>query len=422
MDQYAGDQGLEKGFIALSKGRPLDALVAVEGVDPNAFPRVYLLRGHAHKALGQHLQAEESYRALLIASDRRHQATGWWSLASLKTTQFSASDAATIDRLIDDGNDDGYQGLLHLARAEIWHQAGLPEVAFTHLKAGNDLIASVRPFHGEAYHRLIHDLLKVSSWPLGNISQDDAVPLFIIGQPRSGTTLIEQILASHPDVDATDELTFIGHRAADLERDGGYAKSLRVRSDKQWRPLRDKYLKTVAPYREKRGSYFLDKTPENFLHVGLIIKLFPQARIVHVLRDPLDNIVSQYRHFFPESREYSNTLEGLIFYWQGYLNMMRHWSGQFPDHIYNLHYSHLVRSPEASIKALLDFCGLSPCPDCFTPHCNERPVMTPSAAQVRQPINQAGLGSGIAYAGVMRPWLRDIGRLKEVSDKLYGEP
>jgi hypothetical protein len=245
--------------------------------------------------------------------------------------------------------------------------------------------------------------------------------LFIIGQPRSGTTLVEQILASHPSVDATDELTFMGHRGADLQRDTGYAAGVIADDADVWGTFREQYFAQVESYRDKSGTHVIDKTPENFLHVALILKVVPNARFVHVVRDPLDNIVSQYRHFFPEGRDYSNSLAGLLFYWQGYLMLMRHWGELFSDRIHHLHYARLVESPDAEIESLLNFCGLTQAPECFSPHKTERPVMTPSAAQVRQPINRSGLDSGLVYGGAMQDWLKDIGKLKEVSASLFGK-
>ena len=420
MTATAPDQSIADGFKALSAGQPRAALEAVAAVDQAQHPRASLLVGHAHKALGDHAAAECAYRALAASDDRRHAATGWWSLAGLKTAQFTAADAAGLDRMIEGQEPDGYLGLMHLARAEIWHQSGLPDMAFPHLKAGNDLVAGARPFNGEAYRRLVDELLTIKTDSTGASGTEELHPIFIIGQPRSGTTLVEQILASHPNVDATDELSFMGHRGADLQREGGYAEQLAELSEDRRQIYRQQYLKVVEPYRTKRGKAFIDKAPENFLHVALILKIFPSARFVHVVRDPLDNIVSQYRHFFAEGREYSNSLEGLIFYWQGYLMLMRHWSALFPGQIYHLHYASLVASPEEQITALLGFCSLPAAPECFTPHTSERPVMTPSAAQVRQPINTAGIDSGLAYGSGLQDWLKEIGKLKEASVSLFG--
>ena len=213
----------------------------------------------------------------------------------------------------------------------------------------------------------------------------------------------------------------MGHRGADLQREGGYAVVLQSSDKDRWLTYQQQYLDIVAPYRDKGGTYFLDKTPENFLHIALILKMLPNARFVHVIRDPLDNIVSQYRHFFPESREYSNSIAGLVFYWQGYLMLMRHWSTLFPNQIHHLHYASLVSEPEGQITSLLEFCGLPTAPECLVPHENERPVMTPSAAQVRQPINTAGMGSGLVYGAGLKDWLKDISKLKEASVSLFGK-
>ena len=416
------DQAVEKGFSALSSGRPDEALQAIALIKHDEHPRASLLSGHAHKALGNHGEAEAAYRLLVGGADRKHVATGWWSLAGLKTAQFSAADGARLDALLANSEEeDGYLGLLHLARAEIWHQAGLPDMAFSHLKAGNDLVSASRPFNGEGFRHLVDELLTIEGWPLPPVEDDSRQPIFIIGQPRSGTTLVEQILASHPDVDVTDELAFMGHRGADLQRDGGYRHAITSSETARWQGYFQQYLNIVNTYCKGSHLHFVDKTPENFLHIPLILKVCPNARFVHLVRDPLDNIVSQYRHFFPEGREYSNSLEGLIFYWQGYLMLMRHWSELFPDRIYHLHYSRLVKTPEPEIQSLLAFCGLPEVPECFAPHATKRPVMTPSAAQVRQPINRSGLGSGLAYGGAMKDWLTDISQLKDASVRLFGK-
>ena len=419
--QIDAEQAVADGFRALSAGQPKAALEALDSVDLNVNPRASLLAGHAYKALGQHALAEAAYRALAENPDRRHSATGWWSLAGLKTAQFSAADAARLDSLINGDEQDGYLGLLHMARAELWHQAGVPDMAFDHLKAGNDLIAEAKPFNGEAFRALVDELLTIELFTPDVQGDQTLQPIFIVGQPRSGTTLVEQILASHPEVDATDELSFMGHRGADLQREGGYAATLKSSGEDRWATYQQQYLDIVAPYRNKGGAYFLDKTPENFLHIALILKVLPNARFVHVIRDPLDNIVSQYRHFFPDSREYSNRIGGLVFYWQGYLMLMRHWSRLFPNQIYHLHYASLVGNAEREITSLLKFCGLAPSSRCFFPHENERPVLTPSAAQVRQPINASGIGSGLVYGGGLKDWLREIGKLKEASVSLFGK-
>ena len=164
--QADAEQSIVDGFTALSAGRPQAALDAVTAVDADAYPRVSLLRGHAHKALGSHEHAEHAYRALTESADPHQCATGWWSLAALKTAAFTHTDASRLDALIPDFAEDGYRGLLHLTRAEIWHQAGVHDMAFEHLKAGNDLISSARPFNGEAFHSFVNELLTIKAWPI----------------------------------------------------------------------------------------------------------------------------------------------------------------------------------------------------------------------------------------------------------------
>lgn len=405
-------------FDALSMGRARDAIGLLETVDGELFPRKWLCQGHAYKAIGEHADAEVAYRRLCHRDDPAQYSVGWWSLANLKTVQFGLEDANQLDSLLSSDADGPYKGLLHLARAQIWHQAGLPEQAFLHLAAGNHMVADVRRFDPAAFHGLIQQLLQVENAAIS--TKDQTSPIFIIGQPRSGTTLVEQIIASHSTVDATDELAFMIRCSHDLETRVGYAASLALGDDEiPWDDLRKRYLGVASSYGVESGRRFIDKTPENFLHIPLALKLFPNAKFVHVIRDPLDNIVSQFRQFFAEGREYSYDLDAMIYYWQGYLTVMKHWSATFSDSIYHLNYENLASSPQEQIAALLEFLDLPEEAACFSPHESKRVVSTPSAAQVREPINRTAIGAGMLYRPMLDQWMPKIKQLKATQDTIF---
>ncbi len=408
---------IEQAFKHINMGMPADALAILDQCDPS--PRKLLGLGHAHKALGNHREAEQAYRDLTEHESAAQAAVGWWSLANLKAAQFTIADATALDRQLASSPAQLSKALLHLARAEIWHQAGIYDQSFEHLSAGNSLLSTASPFQPSSFHRLIQDLLTTTVESSGEAPDCQPAPLFIVGQPRSGTTLIDQILTSHSCVHATDELVFMGHRGADLERQGGYAKALNGETAVDWPTMRNQYLEITARYGKASEGFFTDKTPENFLHIGLIKRLFPKAKIVHVVRDPLDNIIAQFRQYFPEGREYANDIQDLIFYWQGYITVMRHWHQLYADDIAHVCYETLAQQPESEIRKLLDFCGLEFEAACLTPDKNPRVVMTPSAAQVREPINQRSLGSGLAYADLLKEQLGAIGQLKGTVDKLF---
>ena len=381
-----------------------------------------LVLGHAHKALGSSSDAESAYRRVTDANDDAESAIGWWSLANLKAAQFTSSDAAKLDALIYQARPGAfYVGLLHLARAEIWHQAGIYDQAFFHLREGNEVLKRLKPFKGDLFHSLVSKL-STTTFPASQVSSSDEAPIFIVGQPRSGTTLLESILAAHSQVEATDELTLLGHIASDLERDGGYSNSFNLKKSEFWDEQASRYMDGAGLFRRLNRPRFIDKAPENFLHIGLIFTLFPNAKVVHVLRDPLDNFVSQYRQYFAEGREYSYSIDVMNFYWQGYLSLMKQWNAVYGHKILHISYENLVRRPHEAIPELLSYAALNQEPACFNPHQTHRSISTPSAAQVREPINTKGVGSGLCYRQCLIRELPKIAALKKFADEAFFPP
>jgi hypothetical protein len=222
-------------------------------------------------------------------------------------------------------------------------------------------------------------------------------------------------------VRATGELVFNTSHSLTLERDsGGYVATLHRDELSVWQGIHDAYLTLLDKFPgEPQQCASVDKLPENFLHLGLIFRTFPNAKVINIIRDPLDNIVSQYRQYFFTGREYSYDLEELVFYWRGYLSLMRHWDSVFPGRILHVDYAQLVRQPQEEIARVLDYCGLSHEAPCFTPHEHVRAVTTPSAQQVRQPITASGLGGGQQYAEFLEPWKEKIALLTELASTSF---
>lgn len=406
---------------ALRLGKPQECIDLLQWKGSDSLAEVVVL-GHAHKSLGRSREAEAAYRAVADSNVEAEAAIGWWSLANLKTVQFNSADAVKLDTLISKAPQGSpYVGLLHLTRAEIWHQAGVFDQAFVHLREGNEVLRCLKPFKGELFHSLVSQL-STAKLPASQVSSSDEAPIFIVGQPRSGTTLLESILAAHSQVEATDELTLLGHIASDLERDGGYSKSFFLKGSEFWDKQVERYVGGASRFRHLNRTFFVDKAPENFLHIGLIFTLFPNAKVVHVLRDPLDNFVSQYRHYFAEGREYSYSLDAISFYWQGYLSLMKHWDTVYGDKIFHVSYERLVRRPTQTITELLSYAALEQQPACFNPHQTDRAITTPSAAQVREPINTNGAGSGLVYKHCLIKELPKIAALKKFADDTFFAP
>jgi len=260
------------------------------------------------------------------------------------------------------------------------------------------------------------DFIHTADW---TPSESSFEPIIIVGMPRTGSTLIEQILSAHSKVEATDELMLMSDIAISLEHAGGYATRLRRLQADKVSELVARYLRLSEIFRPEQKIQFIDKNPNNFLHIGLIKRLFPSAKIINVIRDPLDNALSVYKQFFAEGHEYSYSIPGIIFYWQGYLTLMKHWDAVFPGQIYHLDYEALVKTPEPQIRQLLAYCGLAAEPLCFTPHLSERPVLTPSAAQVRNPISAKSLGSGLQYKQQVLAHLPQIAAIKHQANAWF---
>lgn len=403
---------------ALRLGKPQECIDLLQGQVDGSLAETIVL-GHAHKSLGCPVEAEAAYRVVADSNDEAEAAIGWWSLANLKAAQFTSADAAKLDTLIHKaGPGAPFVGLLHLTRAEIWHQAGVYDQAFFHLREGNEVLRRLKPFKGDLFHSLVSNL-SAANFPASQAGSSVEAPIFIVGQPRSGTTLLESILAAHSQVEATDELTLLGHIASDLERDGGYSNSFHLKGSEFWHEQAERYLNGARPFRRLNRPFFIDKAPENFLHIGLIFTLFPNAKVVHVVRDPLDNFVSQYRQYFAEGREYSYSLDAINFYWQGYLSLMKHWDAAYGEKIFHVSYERLVRRPNETISEILGYAALNQEPACFSPHQTSRAINTPSAAQVREPINTKGAGSGLCYKQSLIKELPKIAALKKFADDTF---
>jgi tetratricopeptide (TPR) repeat protein len=384
-------------------------------------PRVQLNMGHALKALGKTEQAVECYLQVANGEDNVQAAIGCWSLANMKNYRF---DDLLIARMRGRAQFEDMpvlaRGLLLFALAAAWEQKKLYEKAFMSMSEANLIIANHRPFRADLYGQLVHSLVQNFSTPVELPTLEGPVPIFILGMRRSGTTLVEQILACHSEVESTDELPFLNRIGLELEARGGYARALGEFNAERQAHFGRAYLDKVDQYRKLGRGYFLDKMPVNFLHIGLIKTLFPNAKIINLVRDPLDNAIGVYKMYFSEGMEYSFSFDGIVYYWQGYLTLMKHWEGLYPGQIYHLSYESLVEKPDEKIKEILDYCGLAVEEQCFRFYESERPVLTPSAGQVRSPISAKSVGSGLKYAQFIKPVIPKMGEIKHKAIEIFG--
>jgi tetratricopeptide (TPR) repeat protein len=348
-------------------------------------PASYLQLGHILKAQRKFSDAAQHYLDYVKRSgeDKGH---GYWSLADLRDFEFTDSlieEMRThLERCASNSEE---SSIMHFALGIAAEQQQNFDDARQHFDSANAIQSTLRPFRDSAYHGLL-DSIAAADLSAVDVVDAEVRPLFIVGLPRSGTTLVEQILAAHSKVVATDELPFIERIGFELERSGGYGQRLAALTDAEKQQYRERYLQEAGQLITQKDCHFVDKNPNNFMHIGLIRTLFPESLIVNLRRDLRDNAISMYRQLFSVGHDYSSSFEGLYSYASGYLKIMQHWIAVFPSAIRVQSYEDLVTNPDEQIAALLEFCRLESEPQCFEFYKNKQLVMTPSASQVSRPM------------------------------------
>ncbi|MBU2879860.1 tetratricopeptide repeat-containing sulfotransferase family protein [Aliiglaciecola lipolytica] len=405
--------------LCLSKIGQIQAAIELALVcEQNNFadPLLLLNLGHNYKAFGDTPKAAEYYRKY-INQDPANSGYGYWGLADLKNYVFRSQEIEDMqDKLakIAQGQPENKPELIEFALSHAMAQQKSYSQALQFMTAANAKLSQLRPFKQHGYLQLINELSHYTpvSQNIEVLTRESVTPIFIVGMPRSGTTLTEQILASHSQVAATDELPYIERIAMQLSRKQGYSQSLLNMTDEQRLRYSGFYLKQAKAYLTEEHPYIIDKNPTNYLHIALILALFPNAKIINLIRDPFDNAMSVYRQHFSHGNDFSFNLAAIESYVSGYVKIMGHWSKQFPEKIYHLDYAKLVSEPQKNITELLEFCGLPVENACFEFFKSDKPVLTPSASQVRQPIHKNALGSADAYAQYLPQFKQQMDSLK----------
>jgi tetratricopeptide (TPR) repeat protein len=377
--------------------------------------RLVLTLGHVNKTLGRRADSEAAYKSALQLEPASGEA--WWSLADLKNYTFSDEELAAMRGVLAGGaHAPGSEAQLHFALGKALEQRGQYAESFAHYARGNALRRADQPFDIGKYERRVERLTKV--FDAGYFAahrgsgNPDPAPIFIVGLPRSGSTLLEQVLASHSQVEGTMELPNIVHMVHEFEdtsadRDGYPEAVLRV-TPAQLRTLGDRYLSDTAPLHRGRPR-FTDKLPNNFSHVGLIHAILPNASIVDARRHPMDACFSTFKQHFAQGQAFSYDLEDLGRYYRGYLALMDHWDRVLPGKVLHVQYEEVVREPEGNIRRLLEHCRLPFEPACLSFHETRRSVRTASAEQVRQPLYRSGIGYWRNFERELEPLRRALG-------------
>ena len=354
--------------------------------------------GHVHKTLGRRKESEAAYKAALAMEPGAAEA--YWSLADLKNYSFSDTEIAAMQQLFNNnGIERARAAQLHFALGKAFEQREQYADAFSHYARGNALRRLDAPFDIEHFERRtarIRTFFDAAFFArLAGSGDASAAPIFIVGLPRSGSTLVEQILASHSRVEGTMELPNIiniTHQFDDMlaSRDG-YPETVGTAPVGAFATLGARYLEETAVLRTGR-EHFTDKLPNNFSHVGLIHAILPRATIIDARRHPMDSCFSVFKQHFAEGQTFSYDLGDLGCYYRCYLSLMDHWDAVLPGKVLHFQYEDLVRDPETNIRRLLEHCRLPFEAACLSFHETRRSVRTASAEQVRQPLYTSGVG------------------------------
>lgn len=354
-------------------------------------PKAWLSYGHALKTVGRQADSIAAYRRALALQPSLGEA--WWSLANLKTVRFDAADIAAMQGALAGALADEDRYHLDFALGKAFEDGAAHAMSFVHYARGNALRRTELDYDADATSANVDraKALYTREFLAARAGQGCAAPdpIFIVGLPRAGSTLIEQILSSHSQVEGTAELPDIIALARRLgEREAGgidarFADKLAVAD---LAALGQEYLERTRVQRQTGRRLFIDKMPNNFAHTGLIHLILPEAKIIDARRHPLGCCFSGYKQHFARGQAFTYDLVDVGRYWRDYARLMAHFDAVLPGRVHRVIYERLVADPEDQIRALLAYCGLDFEPACLAFHATDRAVRTASSEQVRQPL------------------------------------
>ncbi|MEQ9316939.1 MAG: sulfotransferase [Henriciella sp.] len=394
-----------------------DRAEALTGGSPARQSDVDLIRGQVLRILGDRDRSVAAFRACLAGNPRNASAV--WALGDLKTHEFSAADRQTINAILSDPRSDQQQKCMAaFARAKDSEAQGDWDQIMPLYEAANRLYAGDR-FNPAQFSSAISRMTSAITGEKLEVQAEapsgGGVPIFIVGLPRSGSTLLEQMLASHSAIEGTMEQPVLpamkrrahAYCAKHLGRD--YLDGLGDIPKAELTRLGEAYIAEGALFRSGDTAFFTDKMPFNFEHIGLIHKILPRAVIVDIRRNPMDCGFSLYRQYFMQGSAFSYDLSHIGQYYDGYLRLMDHWDRVLPGKVFHIQYEDLVAEPERQVRSLLDHIGVPFEAGCLNFHETDRAVRTSSSEQVRQPLYTSGVGQWRVAERHLKPLADSLG-------------
>lgn len=382
-------------------------------------PRVWMSYGHMLKTVGRQADGVAAYRRALALTPGLGEA--WWSLANLKTVRFDEADIAAMRSAL--GRDDiSDEDRFHLdfALGKAFEDRKEADGAFGHYAAGNALRRTKIVYDADETEAFVDRsaALFTPGFFASRAGQgcDAPDPIFILGMPRAGSTLVEQILSSHPLVEGTSELPdipFLARQIAD------YPQGVDALAPSRLREIGEEYLRRASVQRRTDRPFFIDKLPNNWAHLPFIHLILPRAKIVDARRHPLGCCFSNFKQHFARGQAFTYALEDMGRYYRDYVRLLAHVDSVLPGLVHRVIYERMVDDTEAEVRALLAACGLEFDPACLDFHKTARAVRTASSEQVRRPIFREGTESWKPF----EPWLDPLkAALGDVLDSYPGVP
>jgi tetratricopeptide (TPR) repeat protein len=386
-------------------------------------PKLWLSYGHALTTAGRDPDSVAAYRKSIQLEP--HFGEAYWSLANLKTFRFSAEDVGAM-RLQLARSDLAEEDRFHFdfAMGKALEDEGSYSDSFDHYLRANELRRTRVNYDGDEMAAFVQNSKQLLSTEFFESRRGygcpAADPIFIVGMPRAGSTLIEQILASHSSVEGTMELPDMVTLAASLSGQKipnakpRYPDVLGELSAAACREQGERYIADTRIQRKTVKPFFIDKMPNNFLHIGLIQLVLPNAKIIDARRHPMACCFSAFKQQFTEGHRYSYSLEDIGRFYRGYIELMDHFDHAMPGKVHRIIYENMIDDTEGEVRRLLAYCGLPFEEACLRFYENSRPVRTPSSRQVRQPIYREGIEHWRHYEQWLQPLKDALGDVLDV--------
>ena len=379
-------------------------------------------KGSALKTLGRQNESIQCLRRCMELDGNFGEAA--WSLSNLKTYRFSDVEVATIKEVLArEKLKDKDAVHFNYALGKAYEHRQQWDKAFNAYQAANRVKQKSAAWSADDFSAQVDQIIATFTPQLlqqhRNSGVDDSSAIFVLGLPRSGSTLQEQILASHSQVEGTRELPYIPWMAQRLNRKpnpmcrDNYPLGAAQLDADQWQLLGEQFLAQAKRHRQTDAPFFIDKLPNNFLYVGLILLAMPNAKIINTVRNPIDNCFGCFKQLWAEGQNFTYDLVDLGRYYRDYHRLMAHWQVLFGEQIYSVNYESVVADLETNVEALLSYCGLPMEEQCLRFHETERAVNTASSEQVRQPIYTSAVAYWKHFEKHLQPLKDALGDLAE---------